>query len=189
MLFADYAPDAHGAPLDDVVVRPASAEDFDACARLLATRDGGSEASWRERLTFWSAAGEHIFVADHAGEVVGYARLSWQTPSACGGRNAPDGHYLSGMIVDPRFRRRGIGRELTRVRCAWARRHGQRAYFVVNAANRASMDLHRELGFREVTRDFDFPGITFTGGEGVLFAASPSGERQEVTEIRVGAAR
>lgn len=187
MLFADYAPDAHGAPLDDVAVRPATPADLPACARLLAARDGGAE-SWLDRLQFWSRSGDQLFVADLHGEIVGYARLSWQTPGAAGGRNVPDGQFLSGVIVDPRWRRRGIGRELTRARCAWAREHGQRAFFVVNAANHASMDLHRELGFAEVTRDFDFPGITFTGGEGVLFAASPSGERQEVTQIGMAAA-
>jgi hypothetical protein len=27
----------------------------------------------------------------------------------------------------------------------------------------------------EVTRDFQFPGVTFTGGHGILFRADPAG--------------
>lgn len=188
MFFAEYAPDAHGAPLADVVVRSATVADLPSCARLIVMRDGGEVASWLDRLEFWLHRGDQLFVAELDGQVVGYSRLSWQTPMAMGGRNVPDGHYLSGIVVDPRWRRRGIGRELTRARCAWAREQGHRAYFVVNAANRASIDLHRELGFTEVTRDFDFPGITFTGGEGALFTANPSGEWQNITQIGMAAA-
>jgi hypothetical protein len=32
-----------------------------------------------------------------------------------------------------------------------------------------SIDLHRDLAFVEVTRDFTFPGVTFEGGSGILF--------------------
>ena len=189
MNLAEYAPDAHGAPLPDVAVRPATDADLPACAALLTLRDGGTKGDWLDRLRFWLASDEHLFVADLGGAVVGYARLSWQSPVSNGGRNLPDGHYLSGMIVDPRYRRRGIGRALTQARIAWTRARGERAFFVVNATNRASMDLHREVGFRELTRDFDFPGITFTGGDGVLFEADASGAWQNVTQLRVGAAR
>jgi ribosomal protein S18 acetylase RimI-like enzyme len=189
MYLPEYTPDAHGAPLADVVVRLATDADLPACAALLTLRDGGTLGDWLDRLRFHLAAGEQLFVADLFGVVVGYARLSWQSPVTNGGRNLPEGHYLSGMIVDPRYRRRGIGRGLTRARIAWSRARGERAFFVVNATNRASMDLHREVGFRELTRDFDFPGITFTGGDGVLFGADASGEWQNVTELGVGAAR
>ena len=33
----------------------------------------------------------------------------------------------------------------------------------------ASIDLHRQLGFVELTRDFTFPGASFEGGVGILF--------------------
>jgi len=189
MYIAEYTPDNHGRPLPGVQVRPAVMEDLPACAVLLASRDGGTASSWLSRLRIWLEAGQLLFVAVHQGKVVGYARLAWQTPEAIGGRNVPGGYYLSGIIVAPEFRRRGIGRALTKARCAWARDRGRRTYFVVNATNHASMDLHREIGFRELTRDFDFPGVTFTGGEGVLFGADASGEWQNITQLRVVAAR
>jgi len=42
------------------------------------------------------------------------------------------------------------------------------AWYFTNARNEASLRLHRELGFREVTRDFSYPGVTFEGGVGIL---------------------
>ena len=44
-----------------------------------------------------------------------------------------------------------------------------KAYYVASAQNRVTIELHRQLGFVEVTRDFSFPNVTFTGGVGILF--------------------
>ncbi len=38
-----------------------------------------------------------------------------------------------------------------------------------NARNTASIELHERFGFEEITRRFSFPGLTFKGGEGILF--------------------
>lgn len=189
MNFGEYDPDAHGTPLTDAVVRPIDDADAGRCAELLALRDGGCAAEHERRLDFWRQTGQPIFVAEFQGRVIGGARLTWLTPTADGGHGAPDGWYLNGMGVDSEFRRRGLGRALTRARCDWAWARGEVVYFVVNSSNRASMDLHRELGFRELTRDFAMPGVTFTDGEGVLFAADESSLARQVTQLRVGAAR
>jgi ribosomal protein S18 acetylase RimI-like enzyme len=85
---------------------------------------------------------------------------------------APAGYYLAGLLVAPAYRRRGIGERLTRARMAWVALRGTETWFFANAANRASLLLHQGLGFREVTRDFTYPGVTFTGGVGVLCRAS-----------------
>jgi len=45
---------------------------------------------------------------------------------------------------------------------------GDEIWYFTNAA---SLLLHYRLGFREVTRDFTYPGVTFTGGVGVLCRA------------------
>lgn len=186
---APYAPDAHGVRLGGVTIRAVTPDDVPDCADLLRLRDAGACQRWEDRITSHLDDGEPLFLAEYAREVIGYARLSWQTPVAQGGYGAPDGYYLSGMIVHPRFRRRGVGRGLTRARTAWTKARLERAFFVVNAANRASMDLHRELGYYELTRDFSFPGVCFVGGQGVLFAHDPLRLHHQVTQLRVGAAR
>lgn len=188
-LFATYEPHDHGTPLVGLGVREATDADLPSIAALMSAREGSSVAAWVERLRGFRERGDLIVVGTCDDDVVGYGRLAHLTPQALGGRNAPDGLYLSGMIVDPAHRRRGVGRALTAERCRLAAERGRDVYFVVNARNQASMDLHRELGFYEIARDFDFPGITFTGGGGVLFKRDASGQRHDVVQLRVGAAR
>jgi L-amino acid N-acyltransferase YncA len=55
------------------------------------------------------------------------------------------------------------------MRLDWIRRRAAEAWFFANARNTASIALHRELGFEEVSRRFSFPGLTFDGGDGILF--------------------
>ena len=44
-----------------------------------------------------------------------------------------------------------------------------REHAAANARNTASIELHERFGFEEITRRFSFPGLTFKGGEGILF--------------------
>lgn len=190
LFFADYTPDAHGTPIDDVVVRMATERDLPECGRLAAQREGGDAGTWAERLRCSLGDRGTLLVADRNGEVLGYGKATWLTPGADGGWNAPDGWYLSGVVVDPRFRRRGLGRALTQARCAWVWERNETIYYVANSRNAASIDLHRELGFFEVARDFHLPGVTFSEpGEGVLFACRPDSRAAQVVQLRVDAAR
>ena len=66
------------------------------------------------------------------------------------------------------WRRAGVGRALTEARLAWIAERAERAYYFTNARNQTSLDLHRKLGFKELTRTFTGPGIAFDGGQGVL---------------------
>ncbi len=61
-----------------------------------------------------------------------------------------------------------IGRALTEERLAWIRGRAREAWYFANARNDASLELHRQLGFVEVTRTFWYPAVSFDGGEGVL---------------------
>lgn len=56
---------------------------------------------------------------------------------------APAGHYLGGLTVLPGFRRRGVAIQLTDARLAWIWERDASAWYVVNARNRASLELHR----------------------------------------------
>jgi ribosomal protein S18 acetylase RimI-like enzyme len=108
----------------------------------------------------------NLYVAQAGGVVVGYGRLRLhQAP-----RFDPSGYYLGGVVVDPVWRRRGIGTSLTRCRieAAWAA-GAEIVYYFANARNEASIGMHRAFGFVELRRPFEFPGVTFEGGVGVLF--------------------
>jgi len=102
--------------------------------------------------------------------MVGWAQVVPFQPSLEAPPNhAPEGWYFAGLLVRPEWRRLGIGASLTRKRLAGVSTKASQAYYFANSSNRASIALHKGLGFEELTRDFWFPGVTFTGGEGVLF--------------------
>ncbi|MCX2748464.1 GNAT family N-acetyltransferase [Arthrobacter sp. MI7-26] len=85
---------------------------------------------------------------------------------------APKGHYLGGITVQPEHRRSGIGTALTQARLDWIWRRTSEAWYVVNASNLASIELHRRWGFVEVARAPSFHTTQFDGGAGALMRAN-----------------
>lgn len=177
-LFADYRPTDRGTPIA-VDVRPLERRDIDECTALAVERNGGVPATWHgsfERSL--SRADQQTFVASHDGRVVGYGTTAWMDLSTQdGARNVPDGWYLTGVVVAPAYRRRGVGRLLTEERLRWLGPRTDSVWYFATAMNKSSLDLHTALGFQEVTRDFAVPGVTFTGGEGVLSVKDLTGPR------------
>jgi ribosomal protein S18 acetylase RimI-like enzyme len=107
----------------------------------------------------------HSDAADHA-RPVGYARLRLADVAT----EPPIGYYLSGVVVDPGHRGRGIGGQLVRARLDFAWSAGAPAlYYFANSRNATTIALHAKFGFREIKRPFQFPGVAFENGVGVLF--------------------
>ena len=77
---------------------------------------------------------------------------------------------IAGLTVIPEVRRQGIAAQLLSqvLRDPSRRTPGESIFSVINARNRASIDLHLKLGFVEAGRSASYAGIEFTGGEGVL---------------------
>lgn len=158
----------------DVRIRTAVPDDIAQLAGIEAEREGRPAVSLVSKIGTaiqHAAAGRGlILVAEHDGRLTAFAKASVFSPAADAPANtAPPGWYLSGVIVVPEYRRRGIGRRLTQARLGWIGERASRAFYFTNARNQVSIDLHRDLGFVEVTRDFTFPGVTFEGGSGILF--------------------
>lgn len=109
-----------------------------------------------------------IMVGMVGGRVVGWAKTHhWDRPDA----NAPAGHYLGGVTVDPNSRRLGVGTALTEARLAWIWERSVDAWYVVNIQNTASIALHERWGFEEVARAPQFHTTAFSGGTGILLRA------------------
>lgn len=176
-LFSPYEPERHGDALEQIELRLARPEDACPLADLVAEREGVAVADVlaglrRECAGAFPRDRRRLFVALHEARVVAFGRskrVDGRELGDPGPRRPPAGWYLSGVIVRPALRRRGIARRLTALRIEDLRGETDELLYVVNARNRASIDLHAAFGFEERTRAFDFPGHTFEGGEGVLF--------------------
>jgi ribosomal protein S18 acetylase RimI-like enzyme len=174
--FAPYQPEpnAERVPAASVTVREAGAADMAGCLDL-SERVLGLDRAAREPILAASMADPQqlLHVAEDAGRIVGYARSTYWTPPADPPPNtAPPGWYLLGLVVTPEYRRRGVGRALTIARLDAIAARASEVWYFANARNQSSLDLHTDLGFAEVTRDFWFPGLTFDGGVGILVRAS-----------------
>jgi ribosomal protein S18 acetylase RimI-like enzyme len=169
----------------ELIIRPAVVADLPAAVGLAVAERGGEHAQWRTRLAADLADPDAcLLVAETDGQVTAYGRARrFDPPPDAPANIAPAGFYLTGLLVAPEYRRRGIGEQLTRARMAWTAARATEIWFFANAANSASLLLHQELGFREVTRDFSYPGVTFTGGVGVLCRASLTEEAVAVQDL------
>lgn len=117
--------------------------------------------------------GRLVMVAVHAGRVVAYGRAKeWSDADVAKFKDCPAGWWLSGSVVLPEFRRRGIGRALMQRRLAAL---GTIVYSKVDLANEVSMAWHLTSGFVEVTRDFTAPGMRDDGEPMALLRWKPGG--------------
>jgi aminoglycoside 6'-N-acetyltransferase I len=92
-----------------------------------------------------------MFVAKANVQVVGYGRVA-ELAAGEAAPGTPAGCYLSGVLVEPAWRRRGIATALTRARLRWVFDRTDEAFYVTGADNIASLYLHAALGFQEIKR-------------------------------------
>lgn len=109
-------------------------------------------------------------VAEFGGQVIGFGKSGHISPPVSAPPNCiPEGWYLTGVVVDPKFRRKRVGYELTHARIEWLFRRTSSVYYFANSRNLPTIALHNHFGFTEVARDIYVPKVTFTDGIGVLF--------------------
>jgi GNAT superfamily N-acetyltransferase len=179
-MFADYEPGKRVGPLPEgFATRPMARDDVPALAAIRVER-GDAKPEEAAKAFEWLlgrvASGDAtMIVATVRDAVAGYGSVD-----RLAREGIPEGWYLGGVVVSPPWRRRGIGARLTRERLDWVAARAERAYYFVNAQNRASIDLHAPFGFRPIVHGVVVPGVTFRGGVGILFAADlPRGSRQD----------
>lgn len=175
--YAAYEPEpaveSDAPPIGPEAIRRAGPADAPGIAALVAMRHGTpfERALDGIRREFAGLAAGNpwvVFVADVDGGVVGFGRARESVAQP----DLPAGWYLMGVIVHSAYRRRGIGAALTRSRLAWIRERSREAYYFVNKQNRASIDLHTELGFEPIGDDFEHDGAHLRRGEGRLYHVS-----------------
>ena len=174
-LFASFEPDPIqiAAPLP-ISIRYARLADIAEIARLTFQRHGGDPLFHVRNIESMLVAGHvKVMVAEYLGKTIAFGKHSRIDPPENHPLNSvPRGWYLVGLIVDEEFRRRGIGKALTRHRMEHLFRETEEIFYFANENNRVSIALHQLFGFVEVDRDIWVPGVTFSEGVGVLFCAT-----------------
>lgn len=174
--FAAYDPESALGAWPDVVVRDLEPRDVEPCAVILAEREGWTYERSYEAVSRWLAVtGERslLLAAEHDGVLHGYGRAGYVDVTA-EADDVPVGWYLTGVVVAPSARRRGLGALLTRERLRRLARVTDEAWYFASVDNRVTIALHEAYGFRLHMRDFRFPGVTFAGG-GALFRCDLTG--------------
>jgi ribosomal protein S18 acetylase RimI-like enzyme len=175
-LFAEYSPESKRRPLKgEITLREARQNDIDIIAELTTTRGQITleEALKQTRAEFPIPPHKKIFVAEIDNQVVGFSRCIFLKEKNDLGekRDIPEGWYLMGVLVNPKFRRMGIAEKLTNKRLEYILTKGSTAYYFSNSQNQSSIDLHTPYGFHEIARQPSFLNIEMDGGEGILFKA------------------
>jgi len=156
-------------------IRQARMDDVGALGRVSADREGGDAlthgAVFKRALEDdGSGRTSLILVAEVEDDIVGFGKVRYLTEEhGADASGSPEGWYLTGVVVDPGFRRRGVGFKLTAERLQWIAERSRFAYYFSNARNRVSTALHERFGFIEAARGPEFAGVSFVGGEGILF--------------------
>jgi ribosomal protein S18 acetylase RimI-like enzyme len=184
--FDDHpSPPKESVHIDSVVIRHASEQDAIQLGDISARREGlnpeDQAEAFKRMVNHPSAGGTSlVLVAETEGRVAGFAKLRYlRKGEEHGAGSGPDGWYLTGIVVDPPYRRQGIGSKLTEARLEWISKRGRSVYYFTNARPQVRIALHRQFGFVEIARGPEFGCVTFEGGEGILWKADLSGFASE----------
>ncbi|MET0822646.1 MAG: GNAT family N-acetyltransferase [Aeromicrobium sp.] len=153
-----------------VVIRPATRDDVDGLLAFDMTVVVRTRDDWTGLIDKALRGERLLLVAEVAGEIAAFGQAHHLDEHAVD--HAPAGWFLTGVTVLPHHRRQGLGASLTTARLDWIAQRSDSAWYFAAADNVASIRLHTELGFVEVSRAPSIHGVSFAGGEGVLFRRS-----------------
>ena len=162
-------------PIDPSCVRRATPDDIEHVIAISRERQEHIPDDTHERI-LREVEGMHagksclLLVAELDGEIVGFGRARYLTPEDDDAGDLPEGWFLTGVIVRPHVRRRGVGRALTRARLTWIREHADEAWYFCNQKNDVSIALHDPFGF-EYVRPVAHARAELTRETGRLFRA------------------
>jgi RimJ/RimL family protein N-acetyltransferase len=113
-----------------------------------------------------------LYVAELDDEVVGFCRFfhSSGMPPHKKIFPSPEGWYGMGILVNSKFRRQNIARYISLSRIEILKNmEVKELYSIVDSNNLSSMKMHREFGYKEISRADGFLHLKFIEGAGVLF--------------------
>ena len=167
-IFEKYNPAATSKNLYNISVRLASLIDALPIAQIIAKLTSTDINRCVESIeTSLQKSNFITIIAEYNSEIVGYSKIVY-----CEKEDAPKGWYVGGILVQPNFRRRGVGEKLTEKLIEIAKSKTDTLYSFINAQNKSSITLHEKLGFVEFDRRSSIMGVTFEGGVGIFLKKS-----------------
>ena len=104
------------------------------------------------------AKDHHLFLAESAGEAVGYLELLVQTRAANPARDARRRLSIEQIVVGAKWRRRGFGRQMVAFARVLAEREGcDEVVLTVWTFNEDALAFYRAIGFRPLTTTLGIP--------------------------------
>ena len=82
--------------------------------------------------------------------VIGYGHTTLHSRTVDEEASHPSGYFLSGLMISPDHRRKGIGTLLTIARIDMLRQVTDIIYYRAESDNKATIDMHSRLGFESV---------------------------------------
>lgn len=118
----------------ETIVRVATEKDLSEIAEIAADREGEPLENWQHsiRRSFESSAANLalLVVAGIQGRTAGFGKAGYFVPPNASPPNvAPEGWYLTGLVVRPAYRRQGHGSRLTIARLEWIADRADRLLF------------------------------------------------------------
>ncbi len=145
---------------DPITIRPMTPADIPGCAQWIAEtplwqRYHVTEQSIGERLRIGLDEGATIYVADRAGEVLGFL---WLVARGAFARS----DYVQLIGVRPSARGRGVGRALMEFAEAKSVAEDRALFLLVSDFNTDAQRFYQRLGYRPVGQlvDYVVPGVT-----------------------------
>ena len=156
---APWEPEAHGERDPIVRFRVAEAQDALGISKVETAAYGPYSTPLPEVLNLISselaaiARGEiqrKTWVATAQDEIVGFAKCRFLPPYNQQVLTVSRGWMLSGLTVSPKWRRRGIGRQMVQLRLDWLAQRTHAVFYSTDPENHASVSLHTGFGFVEL---------------------------------------
>lgn len=155
--YAAFAARTTPRPSPCAEVRVAALDDVEPAVALAVTVSTAGAQGWRERLQRDVEQPDRALLVARVDDLlVGYARTGHVVPGP--EDTAPEGWYLTGLVVAAQWRRQGVGEALVLAACAHVAMRADVLWSTYDEENLASAHLHAALGFRVVWRgDVGFP--------------------------------
>ena len=121
--------------------------------------EGERSAHWLAHLPAVLAGLGHIYIAERAGEILGFVCVLRERDPDWGG-------YVDNLHVRPHLRGAGIGKVLLDAALDWLRSAGEeRAYLWVYEANLSARRFYEREGWRNAQQ---LPAVGVPGGDGLM---------------------